>query len=763
MAVQIVIELDDNASAGVDKLSGKLKGIDDVPMGGVTASLGNIGAIAGGVALAGVTALAAGFAAFATNAVIDGMAFEAQLDAIAAIAGASADEMEQLENAAVNLSMNPDYIVNLEEAGQAMEALAASGASVDEILGGAAEASVLLANATGSDFAGAAATATDVMSLFGIQAEDMMEAVNGIVSVTDASKFSFTDYQYALAAAGSVAATTGMEFDDLNATIAAIAPGFASGSDAGTSLKTMLQRLAAPTDDAQALMSQLGISAYNADGSFREMADVSADLYQALYGVNAAGETLTEQQRAQALETMFGADAARAAAEIAKAGAVVYTDLGTAIAQTGLDQAALTAAMDDGVITQFELIEAQQSMTDAQAAAQVRNDNLKGSWEALKGVVDALGWSFYDHVEPGLRLLTNWATDFLTNYGPMAIDMFGQWGEGIAKFGDYITSFFQGGGSSDFILNFAANLSNMISSIDWGVLGSQVGNALITGINYFLGGGESLMLSLSNMYLSIQAWIVSQDWIGLGNSIYTGMTAFLTTFWETTSPYFAAWFNSAVTWFSEQDWAGTGETIISGIYDGIIASAQLVIDAVTWYYETFNSWITGVDWEAVGKTGLEAVIAGAYLIGESLDAFFMWLGETVSTKILETDWAGMGTDLMDGVVAGILASAQNVINAITGVLSGAWTAAMATIDANSPSELYKQTVGSYMGQGVAEGITAQAPAVNSAMSSLLGGATSAGGNNINNSRTFNLNVNVQTNSYDLGSNALGAMALYGGI
>lgn len=756
MAVQIVIELDDNASAGVDKLSGKLKGIDDVPMGGVTASLGNIGAIAGGVALAGVTALAAGFAAFASESITKGMAFEAQLDAVNAVLGGTEEDMQALKGLAMDLSLNPDLVVDAAGAAEAMEALAASGASVDEILGGAAEASVLLANATGSDFAGAAATATDVMSLFGIQAEDMMEAVNGIVSVTDASKFSFTDYQQALAQAGGTAASIGVEFEDLNASIAAIAPAMSGGSDAGTSLKAMFARLSAPTKEAAALMDELGISAYDSSGNMKSMADIAENLNTAFSG-------MTEEQKAAYMQTIFLTDGQKAAAELAKSGAVVYTDLGTAIAQTGLNQEALTAAMEDGKITQFELMQIQMGLADAQAAASTRVDNLAGDWEVFKGVVDALALSFYDYLQPGLRLVTQWASEFLSTYGPMAIEMFGQWGEGIAKFGDYITSFFQGGGSSDFILNFAANLSNMIDGIDWGALGGNVGTALINGISYFLSGGESLMLSLSNMYLSIQAWIVSQDWIGLGNSIYTGMTAFLTTFWETTSPYFAAWFNSAVTWFSEQDWAGTGETIISGIYDGIIASAQLVIDAVTWYYETFNSWITGVDWEAVGKTGLEAVIAGAYLIVESLDAFFMWLGETVSTKILETDWAGMGTDLMDGVVAGILASAQNVINAITGVLSGAWTAAMATIDANSPSELYKQTVGSYMGQGVAEGITAQAPAVNSAMSSLLGGATSAGGNNINNSRTFNLNVNVQTNSYDLGSNALGAMALYGGI
>jgi hypothetical protein len=130
---------------------------------------------------------------------------------------------------------------------------------------------------------------------------------------------------------------------------------------------------------------------------------------------------------------------------------------------------------------------------------------------------------------------------------------------------------------------------------------------------------------------------------------------------------------------------------------------------------------------------------------------------------METDWAGMGTDLMDGVVAGVLASAQNVINAIVGVLSGAWEAGKAAMGIESPSTVMAQGVGVPMGEGVAVGIASQAPAVNSAMSSLLGGATAAGGNNINNSRTFNLNVNVQANSYDLGSNALGAMALYGGV
>src|SRR5690606_22210013 len=141
----------------------------------------------------------------------------------------------------------------------AIEMLAKNGLNLDQIMQGAARSTVLLANSTGADFATAADIATDVMAQFGYGAEQMSAVVDGITGVTQASKFSIDDYRLALAQAGGVASSVGVDFDDFNATIAAISPLFAGGSDAGTSFKVFLQRLVPQSDKAKDTMAELGL------------------------------------------------------------------------------------------------------------------------------------------------------------------------------------------------------------------------------------------------------------------------------------------------------------------------------------------------------------------------------------------------------------------------------------------------------------------------------------------------------------------------
>ena len=247
-------------------------------------------------------------------------------------------------------------------------------------------------------------------------------------------------------------------------------------------------------------------------------------------------------------------------------------------------------------------------MADVSAleAASTRVDNLAGDWEIFKGVVDSLALSFYDYLQPGLRVITQWASTFLTDYGPKLIEFFGTMSEGIASFFSGFSAEGLGGAmfsvdgilaAYDEFITYAGELitgglqwlfdstKTFFETVDWAAVGTFAANALIAGLTLYVGLNEKL----AGLYATLFTWVTTQDWIGLGNSIYTGITTFLTTFWETTSPYFVSWFNSAVTWFGEQDWAGTGETIISAIYDGILTTAQIIMDAVTWYYETFNS------------------------------------------------------------------------------------------------------------------------------------------------------------------------------
>ena len=138
-------------------------------------------------------------------------------------------------------------------------------------------------------------------------------------------------------------------------TLAAFANAGMIGSDAGTSLKTMLQRLASPTDKAQTLMDELGINVYDANGKFIGLAGAAGQLQNGLSG-------LSQQERNAALNTIFGADAVRAANVLYEQGAEGIDDWTKAVNQSGY----------------------------AADLAAKKNDNLKGDLENLSGSFESL-------------------------------------------------------------------------------------------------------------------------------------------------------------------------------------------------------------------------------------------------------------------------------------------------------------------------------------------------------------------------------------
>ncbi len=238
--------------------------------------------------------------------------FEAAMNRVRAASGASADEMENLE--ALALKMGETTQFKASEAADAIEILAKNGLDASQILGGALEASMLLAAASGSDLAGAGDLATDVMLQFGKTAGEMTGLVDGMTGVLLTSKFGFDDYRLAIAQAGGVAGGLGLSFEDFNAAIAGTSSLFASGSDAGTSFKTFLQRLVPASNPAADAMRKLGLEFFNADGSMKSMAEIAQELQDGLEG-------LSDEARNDALSTIFGTDALRTAIGLAEQGA----------------------------------------------------------------------------------------------------------------------------------------------------------------------------------------------------------------------------------------------------------------------------------------------------------------------------------------------------------------------------------------------------------------------------------------------------------
>lgn len=330
----------------------------------------------GNTIAAGLQAATSAIGGFFAGTVSAAASFEERLSGIKAVLSPTTAEMEKLRAKALELGQSTAFSAS--QSAEAIEMLAKNGLDATAILNGAADATVALAAATGAELSTAADIMTDAMAIFGIEAENASAAIDGITGVTVASKFSINDYRLALAQAGGVAASVGVEFGDFNTAIAAISPLFASGSDAGTSFKTMLQRLIPASGPAKQAMQELGLIAadgsnqfFTASGQLKDMSEVAGILQAAL-------APLSEEQKNLALSTIFGTDAMRAAVGLANVGTEGFNELAASMAEV-----------------------------DAAAQAATRLDNFNGALEQARGAAETLQITLGSYLLPVLTQLLN--------------------------------------------------------------------------------------------------------------------------------------------------------------------------------------------------------------------------------------------------------------------------------------------------------------------------------------------------------------------
>lgn len=327
--------------------------------------------------------------------------FEHAISAVGAVSQATAKELEGLAD--TGLRIGKETAFSATEAAMAMEVLAANGVSVADIMNGAADAAVALAAAGGTDLVTAADLASTSMAVWGLQAKDMTDVVNRMAGAANVSRFGVEDMALAVSQGGGAAASAGVEFGDFTTAIAAIAPSFSSGSDAGTSFKQFLAGLTPSAAPAKESLRDLGILTeeagnrfFDAEGNLKSMAEITDIL-------NVATRDLSEEQKAQALETIFGSDAMRTAASLSKL--------------TGEEFAKMDATMRD---------------SDAAAVAAARMDNASGAMEQLKGSIEVIQIQIGQKLTPVVQALALWLADKL----PAAFDA-------VSEAGGRLTDFFK--------------------------------------------------------------------------------------------------------------------------------------------------------------------------------------------------------------------------------------------------------------------------------------------------------------------------------
>ncbi|MBJ6141775.1 phage tail tape measure protein [Hymenobacter sp. BT559] len=271
--------------------------------------------------------------------------FQAAFNRVEAATQATGAGLESLRAKAQGIALDPKLQFSSVQAAEALESLAKNGLSTTQILGGAADASTALATATGAQLATAADITTDVMNNFGKSAQQAAGLVSNITGTTIASKFAIDDYRQALGQAGAVAGQLGVNFEDFNTALGVTSSGFSSGSDAGTSFKTFLQRLVPQSKEAEGAIKQLGLNFFDAQGKMRPLREIAGQLQQAFKG-------LSDQQKNTLGTKIFGADSIRTALLLAKDGVAGFDEMAASIAK--VNAASQGAILNQGFVGSFE-------------------------------------------------------------------------------------------------------------------------------------------------------------------------------------------------------------------------------------------------------------------------------------------------------------------------------------------------------------------------------------------------------------------------
>lgn len=325
--------------------------------------------VVGGAIAAGVGVAIAKFASF-----------DKAMSSVDAATHETAANMELLREKAIQVGA--DTAFSAEEAAQGIEELAKAGVSTADILGGGLAGSMDLAAAGALGVGDAAEIAATALVQFGLEGKDIPHIADLLAAGAGKAQGSVEDIAGALKQSGLVAAQFGLSIEDTVGSLAAFASAGLVGSDAGTSFKSMLLKLAAPAKATQTLMDDLGISAYDAGGEFVGITGLADQLK------NNLGD-LTQAQRDSALATIFGTDAIR--------GANVLYEKGADGIQAWIDNvndagyAAETAArMQDNLAGDIEKLGGAFDTLMIKSGSGPA-EMLRGIVQAAEGAVDALG------------------------------------------------------------------------------------------------------------------------------------------------------------------------------------------------------------------------------------------------------------------------------------------------------------------------------------------------------------------------------------
>lgn len=387
--IDVVMRLTDNVTDGLKRIRNSMEQTAkaNMQMGQQLHTVGkNVGNLS-----STMMPLAAGIAGVGAIGVKTFMDFDSTMTGAAVKAGATTEEMQKMKDAAAQ--MGAKFPTTATDVAEGMDRLAAGGFDAEQTIGampGIIEAAI----ASGEDMATTSDVVTSALSIWDMKNGDIAANTTHVADVVqaaaNASKLGMQDFGTAMQYAGAPAAALGISIEELSTAMGIMSNNGIEASTIGTSLRSTLSRLASPPKAVADALQQLGISAAElkkGDGSFIGLSGAVDLLRSKMSG-------LSDTEQIAVTKAIAGEDAYSGLLALVKTSPEAYQQMTDAITN---------------------------SSGSSHEAYVKMQDTLKGSIDALKSSLEALGISFGSALAPTIRSMAGGLksiADMFTNLSP---------------------------------------------------------------------------------------------------------------------------------------------------------------------------------------------------------------------------------------------------------------------------------------------------------------------------------------------------------
>lgn len=533
------------------------------------------------------------------NTIEVGKAFDASMSNVAALSGATAEDLQMLRDTAKEFGSSTKFSAS--EAADALGYMALAGWDAQtsaSALGGVLD----LAAASGMDLASASDMVTDYMSAFSMEAEKSSYFADLLAYAQAHANTTAQGLGEAFKNSAANMNAAGQDIETTVSLLSMMANQGLKGSEAGTALTAVMRDMTSKMDEGAIAIGDANVQVMDAEGNYRDLTDILLD-------VEAATKGMGDAEKASALSATFTADSIK-----------------------GLNLM-LNAGVGEAAKFEEQLRKSEGSASDM---SKTMNDNLTGDLTSLGSKFEGVQIAIYEKFEPALRdgvkvldsLLD--AINFVVDHSTEFIAALGAMAAGVAAYVGYTTALkvMEEGWKALTIVTKAQ------TAAQWLLNAAMSANPI----------GIVIAAIVALVTAFVILWNKSEGfrnfWIGLWEKVKEVAGAA----WEAISGFFSgAWEKVQEIWGSVSEWFSEKWETIKSVFETVGEVIKTIFGAIVdYFYKKFEPWIEfyKTAWEIISQlaVGCWEIIKKVWAIVSD------WFKTTVVEPVKK-----FFTDLWDGI------------------------------------------------------------------------------------------------------------------